>query len=219
MRAFPIPLLILSFFVLQLIGCNCKNKSTTCPALNSTYQSYLSVEIGDTITYRNNLGVKTNFTVKEKHISESTETPCHNGQYSCNCPKCETQGGYGAFTNDTIWTKYDTIDNKDKNYGRIYYTITQSKDNEQDFSNLYFTGLEFDFKIPVSAENLESNQRIISDTILGSHQYKNIIVCTVDTSSSWPPHKNSFYTKLYFKPEIGLIGFHHTKLNSTFYLP
>lgn len=219
MHKHPILFIVLTFFILQFVGCNCKNKSTTCPALNSTYKSYLAVEISDTITYLNNLGAKTNFVVKEKSISESSDEPCHNGPYSCNCPKCDIQGGYGAFTNDTIWTKFDTIDNKYKNYGRIYYSIIQSKDGEQDFSNLYLAGLTFRFEYPITPENISGNQRIIADTNLGSHQYQNLIVCSVDTSSSWIPNKESFYTKLYFKPKIGIVGFHHTKLNSTFYLP
>ena len=221
MRVFPTPLLILSFFVLLLMGCDCKKKTKMCPALDSTYKSYLSVEIGDILTYRNNIGTQTNFEVTYKNISESSEKPCSGGAvlFACSCPKCKIEGGYGANANDSLWIVFDTTDNKYMNYGHIYYSITQSTTNVPDFASLYFANLEFDFKIPISAESLESNQRIIPDTILGAHQYENIIVCTVDTSSSWPPHKNSFYTKLYFKPEIGLIGFHHTKLNSTFYLP
>ena len=71
-----IPAVLLLF---QFIGCNCKNKTKTCPALNSTYKSYLSVEIGDTITYRNNIGTQTNFIVTHKNISEALENPCSNG--------------------------------------------------------------------------------------------------------------------------------------------
>jgi len=220
MRVFPIPLLILSFFVLQLIGCNCKKKSKTCPALSSTYKSYISADIGDTIRFVNKTGIQTGFLVREKNVWEIAEYRCDNNPYNnCVCPDCKAEGGYGAFSNDTLWTWFDTLNNKAYHYGRLYYTIYESVESGLDRSTLQFNGLEFRFEYPITSENLDGNQRIIADTVLGSHSYQNLIVCTIDTSSSWDRYHESFYTKLFFKPEIGVVGFHHVKLNDTFYLP
>jgi len=211
--------IILISNILIISSCNCKKKTNSCPSLSNEYQTFLTYQVGDTITFVNNNGDHTNFVVRNKTISESAEYQCHNGSYgNCICFDCDIQGGYSAVTNDKLWARFDTVDNEEHNYGKLHYAIFELNNNEHDYLELSFAGLEFQFEYPVKPENFSGNQRIISDTNLGSHAYQNVIEFKIDTSSSWGGYKESFYTKLFIKPEIGIIGFHHTKMNSTFYL-
>ena len=206
MHIFCKTLIALACFSTLLSGCDC---SCDCPAFDSALLAYMPYNVGDSIRFTNGSGTNISFGVVAKITSEGYHDEGKKETLGCGKVICKADGHMTA--------RSLTSRNGSDSLNLSFYEGYLDEAGYNSYVTPKYPSLTvLDFTMQTTSnKDLVSGQSTTTyaSFTLGSHNYSNVVVYTLDTMSVSPS-----VWRVYLSKDGGVLGFDDRRTQSLFYL-